>query len=60
MLVLFVGQVLGSSERDTRGDNALDRRIVREVEEEGDTLKSAVLLEVLFGWIGVDGRKPTG
>ena len=31
--VALVGQVLGRGQRQTRGDDALDRGIVREVEE---------------------------
>mmetsp|Transcript_12476 Transcript_12476/g.56228 ORF Transcript_12476/g.56228 Transcript_12476/m.56228 type:complete len:326 (+) Transcript_12476:60-1037(+) len=46
VLAALVRQVLRRGERDARGDDALDRRIVREVEEEDNLLERPVALEI--------------
>lgn len=45
--VALVGQVLGSGECQTRGDDTLDGGVVREVQEKGRTLHRTALLKVV-------------
>ena len=47
MHVALVGQVLGRGEREARRDDALDCRVVGEVEEQSRALHGSALLEVL-------------
>lgn len=47
MQVALVGEVLGGGEGQTRRDDALDRRVVGEVEEQRRPLHGTALLEVV-------------
>ena len=48
MEAALVGQVLGSRERDTWRDNALNRGVIGKVEEKHGSFQRAVLLEILL------------
>mmetsp|Transcript_12047 Transcript_12047/g.33351 ORF Transcript_12047/g.33351 Transcript_12047/m.33351 type:complete len:393 (-) Transcript_12047:710-1888(-) len=48
VLAALVREVLCRGQGNSRGDNPLNRRIVRQVEEKDDLLQRAVLLEILL------------
>ena len=52
MHVLFKCEVLGSGQRHTRGRNTLNRRVIREVDEQDGTVERAGLTETLDEEVG--------
>jgi hypothetical protein len=48
MLLQLVRVVLSRCERKSRGDDTLDRRVIRKVEEQRDTVETAILFKVLL------------
>ena len=48
VLLELVSVVFRCGEGQTRCDDTLDRRVVCKVEEEGDTIQTAILFEVLL------------
>lgn len=48
MLLELISIVFGGGERQTGCNDALDRRVISQVQEEGDTVQTPVLFKVLL------------
>jgi hypothetical protein len=46
VLLELIGIILGRRERKPWGNDTFDRRVIREVQEQGDTIKRTILLKV--------------